>query len=150
LVDVQVNSAGKVVEAKPIMGSELLQTVARQAALEWRFKPLKSVSGTYSVRLTFIFHDAAYVAPEKKPDFTAPGVDVCVLVGVGALARESGTSFATPLLAASAALVKQLHPTLAPMQLRAAFRAAGSNRLAPDSLLAHEVLLRRRKGGSVS
>jgi len=72
LVDVQVNSAGKVVEAKPIMGSELLQRVARQAALEWRFKPFKSVSGTYSVRLTFIFHDAAYVAPEKKPDFTAP------------------------------------------------------------------------------
>src|SRR5882757_5179731 len=75
LVDVQVNSAGKVVEAKPIMGTELLQTVARQAALEWRFKPFKpfkSVSGTYSVRLTFIFHDAAYVAPEKKPDFTAP------------------------------------------------------------------------------
>jgi hypothetical protein len=69
-----------------------------------------------------------------KPDFTAPGVDVCVLVGVGAVGRESGTSFATPLVAASAALVKQLHPTLAPMRLRDAFRATATNRAAPDSL----------------
>ena len=69
-----------------------------------------------------------------KPDFTAPGVDVCVLVGVGALARQNGTSFATPLLAAGAALVKQLHPTLAPMRLRDALRATASNRAAPDSL----------------
>jgi serine protease AprX len=69
-----------------------------------------------------------------KPDFTAPGVDVCVVVGVDALNRLSGTSFATPLLAASAALVKQLHPALAPMALRAAFRATATNRTAPDSL----------------
>jgi hypothetical protein len=69
-----------------------------------------------------------------KPDFTAPGVDVCVVTGVGALGRQSGTSFATPLLAASAALVKQLHPALTPMRLRDAFRAAATNRAAPDSL----------------
>jgi len=69
-----------------------------------------------------------------KPDFTAPGVDVCVLSGVGTVRRQSGTSFATPLLAASAALVKQVHPTLAPMALRAAFRASATNRAAPDTL----------------
>src|SRR6266550_5481900 len=68
-----------------------------------------------------------------KPDFTAPGVSVCVVTGVGALGRASGTSFATPLLAASAALIKQLHPTLAPMQLRDAFRATATNRAAPDT-----------------
>jgi serine protease AprX len=69
-----------------------------------------------------------------KPDFTAPGVSVCVVTGAGALGRASGTSFATPLLAASAALIKQLHPTLAPMQLRDAFRAAATNRAAPDTV----------------
>src|SRR6266487_3366349 len=35
-----------------------------------------------------------------KPDFTAPGVAVCVVTGPGALLREAGTSFATPLTAA--------------------------------------------------
>jgi len=68
-----------------------------------------------------------------KPDFTAPGVSVCVVTGTGVLGRASGTSFATPLLAASAALVKQLHPTLSPMGLRAAFRRWATNRAAPDS-----------------
>jgi len=69
-----------------------------------------------------------------KPDFTAPGVDVCVVAGAGRVVRSNGTSFATPLLAASAALVKQLHPTMTPMALRAAFRRWATNRAAPDSL----------------
>ncbi|HEV8263993.1 MAG TPA: S8 family serine peptidase [Gemmatimonadales bacterium] len=69
-----------------------------------------------------------------KPDFTAPGVDVCVVVGSGSVSRLNGTSFATPLIAASAALVKQLHPGLTPVQLRAAFRATATNRAAPDSV----------------
>lgn len=69
-----------------------------------------------------------------KPDFTAPGVDVCAVVGAGTVRRLSGTSFATPLLAASAALLKQLHPSLGPMQLRDAFRATATNRAAPDSV----------------
>jgi len=69
-----------------------------------------------------------------KPDFTAPGVAVCVLSGIGQVRRGDGTSFATPVLAASAALVKQMHPTLMPMELRAAFRNTGSKRAAPDSI----------------
>jgi serine protease AprX len=68
-----------------------------------------------------------------KPDFTAPGASVCVVTGDGVLGRQNGTSFATPLLAASAALIKQLHPTMAPMELRDAFRATATNRMAPDS-----------------
>jgi hypothetical protein len=68
-----------------------------------------------------------------KPDFTAPGVRVCVLYG-GSVSRQDGTSFATPLLAASAALVKQLHPTIAPMTLRTAFRNTASNRATPDTI----------------
>ena len=68
-----------------------------------------------------------------KPDFTAPGVDVCVVTGNGVVHRLAGTSFATPLLAASAALVKQVHPAMAPMALRAAFRRWATNRAAPDT-----------------
>ncbi len=69
-----------------------------------------------------------------KPDFTAPGVAVCVVTGVGQVRREDGTSFATPLVAASAALVKQMHPSLLPMELRAAFRSTASKRAAPDTI----------------
>lgn len=68
-----------------------------------------------------------------KPDFTAPGVAVCAVTGVGLVRRVNGTSFATPLLAASAALVKQLHPTLTPMALRTAFRNTATQRATPDS-----------------
>ena len=68
-----------------------------------------------------------------KPDFTAPGVAVCVLTAVGHVGRADGTSFATPLLAASAALVKQMHPSLLPTDLRAAFRSTATQRASPDS-----------------
>ena len=67
-----------------------------------------------------------------KPDLTAPGSDVCAVAGTS-LGRLAGTSFATPLIAAASALVKQLHPALSPVALRAALRAQGTNRAAPDS-----------------
>ncbi len=68
-----------------------------------------------------------------KPDLTAPGVAVCVVNGGGRVRRESGTSFATPILAASAALVKQVHPGLTPMALLAALRRFATNHTQPDS-----------------
>src|SRR6266852_3877914 len=68
-----------------------------------------------------------------KPDLTAPGVAVCVVNGGGTVRRESGTSFAAPILAASAALVKQLHPGLTPMALLAALRRFATNHTQPDS-----------------
>lgn len=67
-----------------------------------------------------------------KPDLTAPGLDVCTDAG-GALGRLAGTSFSTPLLAAGAALLKQLHPTLGPLALRDALRTQASNHATPDS-----------------
>lgn len=67
-----------------------------------------------------------------KPDLTAPGVAVCTDAG-GQLGRLNGTSFATPLLAASAALVKELQPTLGPLALRDALRRYGANAAHPDS-----------------
>src|SRR5256712_6106053 len=69
-----------------------------------------------------------------KPDLRAPGVLVCALGGgAGAARRLSGTSFATPLLAASAALLKQIHPDLGPIALRGALKAYATNRATPDS-----------------
>src|SRR2546430_5379464 len=58
-----------------------------------------------------------------KPDLTAPGVLVCVLSGPNGVRRLNGTSFATPLVAAAAALLKQLHPALGPGALRHALAA---------------------------
>jgi len=68
-----------------------------------------------------------------KPDLTAPGVSVCVVTGTGTMGRLSGTSFATPILAASAALVKEEQPSLGPLALRAALRRHAANTLHPDS-----------------
>jgi subtilisin family serine protease len=69
-----------------------------------------------------------------KPDLTAPGVQVCALSAPNMVRRLNGTSFATPLVAAAAALLKQLHPALGPGALRRALAAFAANRAAPDSL----------------
>ncbi len=68
-----------------------------------------------------------------KPDFTAPGVAVCVVVGA-TVNRLDGTSFATPLLAASTALLKQQQPTLTPIGMRTVLRNMASNRATPDTI----------------
>jgi len=68
-----------------------------------------------------------------KPDFTAPGVAVCVVVGPGQLFREAGTSFATPLTAAGITLMKEMFPTLGPIAMRDSLRAFASKHAAPDS-----------------
>ena len=67
-----------------------------------------------------------------KPDLTAPGVLVCTVTGTG-MGRLNGTSFATPILAASATLVKQEQPALGPLALRAALRRYAANASHPDS-----------------
>ena len=72
LVDVQVDKEGKVVEAVALMGGEYLRDAATKAALGWRFKPLEEASSSYSIRLTFIFHEFGYKPPQKKPDFRSP------------------------------------------------------------------------------
>ena len=69
-----------------------------------------------------------------KPDLTAPGVLVCTVTGTGTMGRLNGTSFATPILAAAAALVKQLQPSLGPVALRAALRRYATNVQSPDSI----------------
>jgi TonB family protein len=73
LVDVEVNTEGNVVKADAVSGpAEILRDMAKAAARGWQFKPPQSVVGAFSVRLTFIFHDDSFVAPQRKPDFTSP------------------------------------------------------------------------------
>ena len=68
-----------------------------------------------------------------KPDLTAPGVAVCVVVGPNQLFREAGTSFSTPLTAAGITLMKEMFPTLGPIAMRDTLRAFASNHAVPDS-----------------
>ena len=73
LVDVHVDREGNVTDAVALMGGEYLGDAAVKAARGWRFKPRQSDSrDSYSVRLTFIFHESSYRPPEKKPDFRSP------------------------------------------------------------------------------
>ena len=70
-----------------------------------------------------------------KPDLTAPGVDVFVIdptQGSG-FARLNGTSFAAPILAGAVALMRQLHPTRTPVEIRDALLHAGSNTDSPNA-----------------
>src|SRR5438128_1761088 len=73
LVDVQVDAAeGKVIEATPIAGPEILRKVSKETALQSRFKPFKSSGSTYSVRLTYLFFEESNIASTKEPDFKSP------------------------------------------------------------------------------
>jgi subtilisin family serine protease len=51
-------------------------------------------------------------------DVAAPGVDITSTTPGGNYATEDGTSFSAPMVAGVAGLVKSLHPTLSPLQLR--------------------------------
>jgi serine protease AprX len=68
-----------------------------------------------------------------KPDLVAPGVSVAVIDGQGGLVRASGTSFATPLIAGAAALIRQVDPQLTGVEVGDALRRAGNNAAFPNN-----------------
>jgi subtilisin family serine protease len=77
-----------------------------------------------------------------KPDVVAPGVDIAssgyapnvgypdVYTGFG---TNSGTSMATPHVAGSAALVKQLHPDFTPAQIKSALMSTATEQVFLDT-----------------
>lgn len=70
-----------------------------------------------------------------KPDLTAPGQSVFVVnpTVTSGFARVNGTSFSTPIVAGAAALIRELHPFISPMDLLEALKNSASNRETPDS-----------------
>ena len=68
-----------------------------------------------------------------KPDLAAPGVDIIAPLNTASPASEaefgllSGTSMASPHVAGAAALVKAIHPTWTPDEIRSAMMMTGHN-----------------------
>jgi len=70
-----------------------------------------------------------------KPDLTAPGQSIFVLnpMATSGFSRVNGTSFSTPIIAGTIALIRELHPMLSPTDILEALRRTGTRREAPDS-----------------
>ncbi len=71
-----------------------------------------------------------------KPDLVAPGRAIFTVdpLAPSGFARRDGTSFSTPLIAGTAALLRQVDPTLSPAEVLEALKRTASNRSNPDSL----------------
>ncbi len=69
------------------------------------------------------YGDYPYPPGLTKPDLAAPGVNITSTRGGGGHVAYSGTSMATPLAAAAAAILLQARPTLSPPELAAALAA---------------------------
>ncbi|MBU3679813.1 MAG: hypothetical protein FGM32_09445 [Candidatus Kapabacteria bacterium] len=76
-------------------------------------------------------------AGRQKPDFAAPGMKVPTQSVNGAIIRASGTSLATPYVAAQVGLLRQLYPNLRSWQIRDAMRRASVYAGTPDTILGH-------------
>jgi hypothetical protein len=70
-----------------------------------------------------------------KPDLTAPGQSIFVVnpLASSGFARVDGTSYSTPMIAGTIALMRELHPMLSPTEILEVLRRTGTNRETPDS-----------------
>ncbi len=68
-----------------------------------------------------------------KPEICAPGVGVVLGDVGGGFYSGTGTSFATPLVAGSCALLMQAHPEASAQEIRRAVLASGSQSSHPDT-----------------
>jgi subtilisin family serine protease len=92
-----------------------------------------------------------------KPDVTAPGVDVLSsgygegdfpgpFTGFGSV---SGTSMATPHVAGSAALLRQLHPSWTPAQIKSALMTTATENVFLDTTLTQQAGVLDRGAGRI-
>jgi len=88
----------------------------------WRFSSVISV-GSHEEPEPLVF----YANPDPPVEFFARGVDVEVAWMGGGAIRATGNSFATPTLAAVAALVLGKHPGLTPFQVKTVLYLIASN-----------------------
>lgn len=94
--------------------------------------PVESYPWRFSAVLSVGSHAGAdpleyYANPHPPVEFAAPGIDLELAWSGGSTIRASGNSFATPHIAAIAALVLAKHPGMRPFELKTALRAASSN-----------------------
>jgi subtilisin len=88
----------------------------------WRFSSVISV-GSHEEDDPWVF----YANPDPPVEFFAKGVDVEVGWTGGGTIRATGNSFATPCVAAFAALILAKHPRLTPFQLKTVLYQISTN-----------------------
>ncbi len=74
-----------------------------------------------------------------KPNLAAVGLSAVLSNTDGSIGNGSGTSFACPILAGSAACLWQAHPDLTNTQIKNAIQQSASQHLSPDSLLGYGI-----------
>jgi subtilisin family serine protease len=94
--------------------------------------PVESYPWRFSAVISVGSHVGAdpleyYANPHPPVEFAAPGIDLELAWSGGSTVRASGNSFATPHIAAIAALILAKHPGMRPFELKTALRAASSN-----------------------
>lgn len=82
---------------------------------------------------SFSSHGPATLCPDCGVEIAAPGVSVRSTVPGGGYQLLSGTSMACPHVSGAAALLRQLHPTLSPSQIRRHLRNTASDLGAPGN-----------------
>ncbi len=84
-----------------------------------------------------------------KPDVTAPGIEVASANSPGGAAWDvaSGTSAAAPHVAGAAALLRQLHPSWTPVQIKSALVLTGTQMASASG---HEISPLRAGGGRIA
>jgi TonB family protein len=65
IIEVKIDSAGKVASAHAVEGNALLRRVAENTAERWEFEPATNGAQQRAVRLTFIYHLASIVNKEE-------------------------------------------------------------------------------------
>jgi TonB family protein len=70
IVEVQVNTEGKVESAKVISGHPLLQSVSEVAAKQWKFSSAEGVPKARTVKLTFAYREVDKGPTPKLHEFT--------------------------------------------------------------------------------